>query len=113
MDYQDYVELGLKDDGNLKVILKGGVEISTHATEKVGVVSVVYITQNVERARQKLEELTSKQAEGDYYMVYSCPLDTDCQHLDITRQLKLLRLICYRKLQEFCTASLSQVTNYS
>ena len=77
MDYQDYVELGLKDDGNLKVILKGGVEISTHAPEKVGVVSVVYITQNVERARQKLEELTSKQAEGDYYMVYSCPLYTD------------------------------------
>lgn len=59
MDYQDYVELGLKDDGNLKVILKGGVE----------------------RARQKLEELTAKQAEGDYYMVYSCPLDTDLSAL--------------------------------
>ena len=107
MDYQDYVELGLKDDGNLKVILKGSVAISAHAAEKVGVVSVVYITQSFERARQKLEELTAKQTEGDYYLVYSCP------HLDITRQLKLLRLICYRKLQEFFTASLSQVTNYS
>lgn len=52
MDYQDYVELGLKDDGNIKVILKGSVEISAHAAEKVGVVSVVYITQNVERAKQ-------------------------------------------------------------
>lgn len=77
MDYQDYVELGLKDDGNLKVILKGSVEISAHATEKVGVVSVVYITQSVERARQKLEELTVKQSDSDYYMVYSCPPDTD------------------------------------
>lgn len=81
MDYQDYVELGLKDDGNLKVILKGSVAISAHAAEKVGVVSVVYITQNVERAKQKLEELTAKQAEGDYYMVYSCPLDTDLSAL--------------------------------
>lgn len=77
MDYQDYVELGLKDDGNLKVILKGSVEISAHATEKVGVVSVVYIAQSVERARQKLEELTVKQSDSDYYMVYSCPPDTD------------------------------------
>ena len=31
MDYQDYVELGLKDDGNIKVILKGSVAISAHA----------------------------------------------------------------------------------
>ncbi|MBI0033037.1 MULTISPECIES: hypothetical protein [Lactobacillus] len=77
MNYQDYVELGLKDDGNLKVILKGSVEISAHKAEKVGVVGVVYITQSIERARQKLEELTAKQAEGDYYMVYSCPFDTD------------------------------------
>lgn len=77
MNYQDYVELGLKDDGNLKVILKGSVEISAHKAEKVGVVGVVYITQSIERAKQKLEELTAKQAEGDYYMVYSCPFDTD------------------------------------
>ena len=77
MNYQDYVELGLKDDDNLKVILKGSVEISAHKAEKVGVVGVVYITQSIERARQKLEELTAKQAEGDYYMVYSCPFDTD------------------------------------
>lgn len=26
MDYNDYVKLGLKNDGNLKVILKGSVE---------------------------------------------------------------------------------------
>ncbi|MBA1392807.1 hypothetical protein EQ500_02805 [Lactobacillus sp. XV13L] len=77
MDYQDYIELGLKDDGNLKVILKGSVENSAHAAEKVGVVSVVFITQDAGRARQKLEELTANQADGDYYMVYSCPLDTD------------------------------------
>ena len=52
MNYQDYVELGLKDDGNLKLILKGTVE--NNGQNKIGVVSVVYITKDVEKAKQKL-----------------------------------------------------------
>lgn len=73
MDYNDYVKLGLKNDGNLKVILKGSVEEASN--KKVGVVSVVYVTNDVEKAKQKLAELNSKE-KGAYYMVYSCPLDT-------------------------------------
>ena len=34
MNYQDYVELGLKDDGNLKLILKGNVE--NNGQNKIG-----------------------------------------------------------------------------
>ena len=73
MNYQDYVEQGLKDDGNLKLILKGTVE--NNGQNKIGVVSVVYITKDVAKAKQKLSELNTSKKEGDYYMVYSCPLD--------------------------------------
>ena len=73
MNYQDYVEQGLKDDGNLKLILKGTVE--NNGQNKIGVVSVVYITKDAAKAKQKLSELNTSKKEGDYYMVYSCPLD--------------------------------------
>ena len=72
MNYQDYVEQCLKDDGNLKLILKGNVE--NHGHNKIGVVSVVYITKDVAKAKQKISELNASKEE-DYYMVYSCPLD--------------------------------------
>lgn len=72
MNYQDYVELGLKDDGNLKLILKGNVE--NNGQNKIGVVSVIYITKDVAKAKQKISELNASK-KGDYYMVYSCPLD--------------------------------------
>ena len=72
MNYQDYVEQGLKDDGNLKLILKGNVE--NNGQNKIGVVSVIYITKDVAKAKQKISELNASK-KGDYYMVYSCPLD--------------------------------------
>jgi hypothetical protein len=82
MNEQDYIELGLKDDGNLKLILKGSVEYSSREFEaKVGVVSVVYATYNCQKARQRFAELTAA-AKDDYYMVYSCPLDTDLLTLE-------------------------------
>lgn len=43
----DYIKMALKDDGNLKVILKGCVE--NVAQKKVGVVSVVYLTKDPKR----------------------------------------------------------------
>ncbi|CAM3160664.1 hypothetical protein SAMN04487792_1076 [Lactobacillus bombicola] len=79
---QDYIKQGLKDDGNLKLILRGSVEHSSSDAEgKVGVVSVVYATHNCQKARQKFAELTAA-AKDDYYMVYSCPLDTDLPTLE-------------------------------
>ena len=73
MNYQDYVELGLKDDGNLKLILKGNVE--NNGQNKIGVVSVIYITNDVAKAKQKISELNASKKEEDYYIVYSYPLD--------------------------------------
>lgn len=70
----DYIKMALQDDGNLKVILKGCVE--NVAQEKVGVVSVVYLTKDPKKAEQKFTEYNANKEEGDYYMVYSCPLDT-------------------------------------
>ncbi|MBI0121253.1 hypothetical protein H3U50_05380 [Lactobacillus sp. M0398] len=88
MNYQDYVELGLKDDGNLKLILKGNVE--NNGQNKIGVVSVIYITKDVAKAKQKISELNASK-KGDYYMVYSCPLDKylpdlgHCPSIEITQ----------------------------
>lgn len=73
MDYDDYVKLGLKNDGNLKLILKGSVE--KNFDKKVGVMGVVYVTNDIEKAKQKLDELNSNDKDA-YYMAYSCPLDT-------------------------------------
>ncbi|BDR61251.1 hypothetical protein [Lactobacillus xylocopicola] len=91
MKYQDYVELGLKDDGNLKVILKGSVEHS--GAEKVGVIAVVFITPSVELAKQKLAELTAQKDAEDYYMVYSCPLDTDLPALGHYPSLEIAKAL--------------------
>lgn len=75
MEYEDYVELGLRDDGQIKMILKGTV--STEGHERYGVVSVVFVTRDVRRAKVKLEVLNNHKKKDDYYMVYSCPEDTD------------------------------------
>lgn len=74
MNDNDYLKMALKDDGNLKVILKGCVE--NIDKEKVGVVEVVYLTKDPSKAEQKFTELNANKNEDDYYMVYSCPLDT-------------------------------------
>lgn len=74
MNDKDYLKMALQDDGNLKLILKGYVE--TADTEKVGVIGVVYITDDPKKAEQKYYELNATNADEAYYMVYSCPLDT-------------------------------------
>lgn len=79
MTYQDYVEMALEENGQTKLILKG--EVSIEQSEKIGVVSVVFITKNVQKAKLKLDELNSTKNEDDYYMLYSCPEDTDLAEL--------------------------------
>lgn len=79
MTYQDYVEMALEENGQTKLILKG--EVSIEQSEKIGVVSVVLITKNVQKAKLKLDELNSNKNEDDYYMLYSCPEDIDLTEL--------------------------------
>ena len=76
MEYEDFVKIGLSGEGPLKLILCGDVE-STEDGNKVGVVSVVYATLDVNMAKKRMEELTKNNASGAYYMVYSVPFDTD------------------------------------
>ncbi|MBC6384219.1 hypothetical protein [Lactiplantibacillus plantarum] len=79
MKYEDYVELGLRDDGQMKMILKG--DVLTEGHERYGVVSVVFVTRDVNRAKARLEALNEHKKKDDYYMVYSCPEDTDLELL--------------------------------
>lgn len=74
MEYKDYVEQGLNGELHLKVILCGNVHNAE--TEKVGVVSVVYATQDKIAAEKRIQELISNNP-NNYYMIYSVPLDTD------------------------------------
>lgn len=79
MNYEEYVEQGLSGEGVLKLILCGNVEVTEGG--KIGVVSVVYATNDREVARKKLEELVKTHSAENYYMVYSVPLDTDLTKL--------------------------------
>jgi len=76
MDYQDYIEIGLNGDEPLKLILCGNIENTENG--KVGVVSVVYATNDKKLAEQKIQDLlNNKENPNTYYMVYSIPLNTD------------------------------------
>ena len=74
MEYGDWVRQGLEGEAALKLILCGSVEKAENG--KVGVVAVVYATEDKSLAKKKLEELTAAYPDN-YYMVYSVPLDTD------------------------------------
>ena len=89
MNDKDYLKMALQDDGNLKIILKGYVE--TADTEKVGVVGVVYVTDDSKKAEQKYYELNATNDDEAYYMVYSCPLDTFLPSLGHYPSLEILK----------------------
>lgn len=74
MQYNDCIKQGLDGEFPLKVILCGNVQNTE--TEKVGVVSIVYVTQERILAEKRIQELISNNPDN-YYMVYSVPLDTD------------------------------------
>jgi hypothetical protein len=79
MDYQEYISFGLNGEEPLKLILGGCIESAKDG--KVGVVSVVYATNDKDMAEHKIQELI-KANPGNYYMVYSVPLNTDLTTLD-------------------------------
>lgn len=78
MEYKDYIEQGLNDEAPLKLILCGNVQ--GEKDEKVGVVSVVFATNDKSIAKQKICELINNNPDN-YYMVYSVPLDVDLTEL--------------------------------
>lgn len=78
MEYEKYIEQGLNGEAPLKLILCGNVESTK--TDKVGVVSVVFATNDKDLAEQKIHELTAANPDN-YYMVYSVPLNVDLTEL--------------------------------
>ena len=78
MGYEEYINQGLNGDSALKLILCGNVECAENG--KVGVVSVVYATNDRNLAEQKIHELIAANP-NNYYMAYSAPLDVDLTEL--------------------------------
>ena len=78
MEYEKYIEQGLNGEAPLKLILCGNVQSTDN--DKVGVVSVVFATNDKELAEQKIHELAAANP-NDYYMVYSVPLNVDLTEL--------------------------------
>ncbi len=74
MEYEGYIKQGLNGEAPLKLILCGNIQ--SDRSDKVGVVSVVYATNDKDLAEQKIHELTAINP-NNYYMVYSVPLNVD------------------------------------
>ena len=75
MTDEKLVQLGLNDKDSLKMILSGYVENDKsengeNGGEKVGVVSVMFVSENKELVSKKMEEFEAKYPER-YFMVYS------------------------------------------
>ena len=67
---------------NVRMILCGSVEASrVNPSEKVGVVSVVFVSADEKQIKRKLEELQEKNPKG-FYMGYVVPLDVDLTTLE-------------------------------
>ena len=78
MEYEKYIEQGLNGEAPLKLILCGNVQSTEN--DKVGVVSVVFATNDKNLAEQKIHELTAANP-NNYYMVYSVPLNVNLTEL--------------------------------
>lgn len=59
---------------SLKLVICGGIR--TEGADKVGVISVVYITHDRNAAQEKMQEMIVKNPHN-CYMVYDVPLDMD------------------------------------
>lgn len=83
MTDEKLVQLGLNGKDSLKMILSGYVENDKNENggEKVGVVSVMFVSENKELVSKKMEEFEAKYPER-YFMVYSVPPDTELEELD-------------------------------
>ncbi|MBR0173285.1 MAG: NUDIX domain-containing protein [Lachnospiraceae bacterium] len=84
----EYFDLGLNGSAPLKVILCGKTEYV--GNEKVGVVSVVYATNDRAKAETRMNELMEAHPDR-YYMVYSVPLDEDLTTLSHFPSIEITR----------------------
>ena len=76
---------------SIRMILSGSIESSSSdPSEKVGVVSVVYVSEDENRIRTKLNEL-QKNNPDNFYMDYVVSLDTDLTTLDHYPSLEISR----------------------
>lgn len=78
MEYKDYIKQGLNGNAPLKIILCGNIQGTEN--DKVGVVSVVYATNDKDLAEEKMNELIAVNP-NNYYMIYSVPLNVDLTKL--------------------------------
>lgn len=78
MEYEEYIKQGLNGEAPLKIILCGNIQCAEN--DKIGVVSVVYATNDKDLAEQKIHELTAANP-NNYYMIYSVPLNVDLTEL--------------------------------
>lgn len=76
MDEVNWLEYGLESISDLKIIMKGSIE--SNESDKIGVVSLIYASSDVEKIKEIYDEVTEKDPES-YYMIYGINLD---QRLD-------------------------------
>ena len=76
MDEVNWLEYGLESISDLKIIMKGSIE--SNESDKIGVVSLIYASSDVDKIKKIYDEITEKDPES-YYMIYGINLD---QRLD-------------------------------
>ncbi|MFC4710492.1 hypothetical protein ACWOEJ_06430 [Enterococcus eurekensis] len=76
MDEVNWLEYGLESISDLKIIMKGSIE--SNESDKIGVVSLIYASSDVDKIKEIYDEVTEKDPES-YYMIYGINLD---QRLD-------------------------------
>ncbi len=72
MNYEQLVEVGLNSEHQLKMILCG--EVDSSQNQKLGVVSVVYVSRDVLKIKATLKQLQTEHP-AKYYMVYGVAED--------------------------------------
>lgn len=75
---QDWVQIALNTESDLKVVMKGHVAGAT--PEKVGVVSLVYVSSDTAQVAAVYEKLTLADP-SSFYMIYAIDKDTRLDQL--------------------------------
>ncbi len=78
MNCNELVQMGLNGKDDLKLILSGYVEEKEEG--KIGIVSVVYATEDRDLAEKKFTQLSTS-CPNKYFMIYSVPFNTDLDTL--------------------------------
>ena len=78
MNCNELVQMGLNGKDDLKLILSGYVKEKKEG--KIGIVSVVYATEDRGLAEKKFTQLSTS-CPNKYFMIYSVPFNTDLDTL--------------------------------